>query len=32
LPILVDFLLSKRIFERVGGVLLFWLKGWGGAP
>jgi hypothetical protein len=26
LPILVDFLLSKIIFERVP---LFWLKGWG---
>jgi hypothetical protein len=28
LPIFVDFLLSKIIFERVG-VLLFCLKGWG---
>jgi hypothetical protein len=27
---LVNFLLSKRIFERVEGVPLFWLKGWRG--
>jgi hypothetical protein len=32
LPILVDFLLSKIIFERVGGVPLFWLKEWGAPP
>jgi hypothetical protein len=29
LSILVDLLLCKRIFERVGGVPLFLLKGWG---
>jgi hypothetical protein len=31
LRIFVDFLLSKRFFERVGRVPLFWLKGGGRA-
>jgi hypothetical protein len=33
LPIWLIFLLNRRIFERVGGVVpFFWPKGWGAPP